>query len=526
MNKQISEKIIGRPQTERNEDLAQIIQEPISAIARGLTPNRIANIVDMARRGRLTDISDLAVEMLEKNTHLYSEISKRQRSITMLDWKLDPPPSPSREEERDTAMLEEILRDEFQSHWLNGMIHSATDAVLKGFSNQEIIWTSVNDGSSGQLILPSDVQFVSQRAFMLDEHNRNHLLLRGISGQGIPLRPYSWIQHRSRALSGYVGDMPLTRVLVWPFIFSVLPTRDLMEFLEVYGRPPIVGRYPVGATDAEKNTLRQAIQMIGHDARGMVPHGMEIEFNQAVAGGSDQYLSVIKWTEHAISKAILGGTLSSQTDDTGARSLGEVHDAGRLEIRNSDIKELEPTINRDLIYPLWMFNAKSYDNPRRRPRFSFDTNQAEDLQVFSTALPSLVQIGMRIPLSWAHDKLQIPEADEGEAILQAPESNPFDGLNFAGLSSEKVPTIGTKDDDEGQTILDELIGEITPEQYQSMIDPIIEPVLDALKAGGVVAAQGVIKELYSDMDAYEMEKLITRACFISEVVGMNYAENN
>lgn len=116
---------------------------------------------------------------------------------------------------------------------------------------------------------------------------------------------------------------------------------------------------------------------------------------------------MISWAERSASKAILGGTLTSQTDTTGARSLGEVHNEVRKEIRNADLTQLARTVTRDLIFPLQALNAATALDPRRLPRLTFDTTEPEDIASYADAIPKLA-VGMDIPTAWIHDKLRIP----------------------------------------------------------------------------------------------------------------------
>jgi phage gp29-like protein len=44
----------------------------------------------------------------------------------------------------------------------------------------------------------------------------------------------------------------LHRVLSWSFLFKNYGIRDVMEFLETYGLPSKIGKYPSGATEKEK----------------------------------------------------------------------------------------------------------------------------------------------------------------------------------------------------------------------------------------------------------------------------------
>ncbi|MDZ7902289.1 MAG: DUF935 family protein [Rheinheimera sp.] len=49
------------------------------------------------------------------------------------------------------------------------------------------------------------------------------------------------------------------------------------------------------------------------------------------------------------------------------------------------------------------------------PQFKFDIEEAEDIKLFSEALPALVNVGMKIPAAWAHQKLAIPQPEEQRA---------------------------------------------------------------------------------------------------------------
>ncbi|MCW7137487.1 DUF935 family protein [Escherichia coli] len=61
--------------------------------------------------------------------------------------------------------------------------------------------------------------------------------------------------------------------------------------------------------------------------------------------------------ERSISKAILGGTLTTEAGDKGARSLGEVHNEVRWKSGILIYVSWPRTLNRDLVYPLYALNT-------------------------------------------------------------------------------------------------------------------------------------------------------------------------
>ena len=500
-------------QTENDSRLALLQHHYSEHPASGLTPSKAATLLRAAEMGDLIDQCELAEDMEEKDSHLQSELGKRRNAILTMDWQITPPPNASAAEQRDAQMIEEILRD---ATWLDDCIFDATDAILKGFSCQEIEW---EQGLVGGLKLIRNVHWRDPAWFMTPQHERNTLRLRDGTADGVELAKFGWITHIAKAKTGYLSRIGLVRTLVWPFIYRNYSARDFAEFLEIYGLPLRLGKYPEGATNNEKNTLLRAVMSIGHNAGGIIPRGMEIEFEKAAEGNATEFMAMIDWAEKSMSKAILGGTLTSQSDGkTSTNALGNVHNEVRQELRDADLKRLAATLTRDLVYPLYALNCKSFNDARRIPRFEFDTAESEDINSFGEGLGRLVDIGFQIPLQWAQDKMQIPLAAEGEAVLSrgTMQTEPAEPPKSAVLSAGAPLTINAlhRDPDD---LIDEL--EPTAEEYESVIDPMLKPIVDAIRTGGYEYAQTRLAELYQDLDDDALEQMLTRALFVSDLIG-------
>lgn len=400
-----SSELTAGTQTSRIGYLAQEFGDHPS---RGLTPAKLARILEDAERGDLTSQARLGEDMEEKDAHIYAELSKRRRCVIGVDWRIEPPIDASPREKEDSARVEEIIRN---LDW-ETIVYDAAAAVLYGYSCQEIEW----DRSEGEW-LPKAVSYRPADWFMTPPDARDDLRLRTLGINGEPLRPFGWIVHRHKAKSGYLVRGALTRVLAWPFLFRNYSARDLAEFLEIYGLPLRLGKYPPGAGDEEKSTLMRAVVGIGHAAGGIIPEGMSIEFQEAAKGGGDPFVLMIDWAERSISKAILGGTLTSQTSASGggAYALGQVHNEVRRDILSSDLKQIAATMTHFLAEPLARLNTPM----TRMPRWVFDDRDIADIATYADALPKLVNVGLRIPVSWAHTQLGIPEAAEDEPVLEA-----------------------------------------------------------------------------------------------------------
>ena len=382
----------------------------------GLTPLKIHALLTQAEAGNMNAMLALFEDMEERDLHLLAEMSKRKRTVAKLDWSIKAPKNADANEQKYTEAISELIGiiENFED-----IITDSLDAIGKGFSCHELHWVR-----EGNVWLINDMQWHVPQRFIIDPFNQRELLLAGNGlGDDEPLWENAWLVHTHKAKSGYLVRGGLHRALVWSYVFKNYSVRDLAEFLEIYGLPLRLGTYPAGATDGEKLTLLRAVMEIGHRAAGIIPQGMMIDFKEAAKGSSDPFMDMIKWCEMSQSKAILGGTLTSQADGkSSTNALGKVHEETRLEIRDSDAKQLASSISRDVIGALMRINYPNV-SPRRYPKFVFDLAETEDIGVYSEALPKLVSIGMQIPAPWAHKRLGIPMVSGDEPVLSMAQAN-------------------------------------------------------------------------------------------------------
>jgi Mu-like prophage protein gp29 len=489
-------------QTEQ-EALAMVMKRTQEHPSSGITPNRAAQLLRDAERGDLTAQADLAFDMEEKDTHIFSELSKRRLAIQGLEWSIEPPENATPQEKKDAAMLDELLRD---AAWFEDGIVDSGDAILKGYSMQEIEW-----GWLGKMRVPVALHHRDAGLFNSNPDNLNELRLSDGSYHGLALQPFGWFRHLAKSRTGYVGTHGLVRTLVWPFIFKNYSVRDFAEFLEIYGLPMRVGKYPTGATAREKATLMQAVMDIGRRAGGIIPMGMTLDFQSAADGQADPFLAMIGWAEKSQSKAILGGTLTSDAGEKGARSLGEVHNEVRKEIRNADARQLRRSVNRDIIYPLQALNSSRPVDPCRLPSIKFDTGESEDMTAFAEAIPKLAA-GMPIPVSWIQDKLHIPQPNGNEPVFTITPAEPATIPAQASLAADDLKA-------DEQDAPDKLAAGIGPDELQNVVDPMLKPLIATIIKDGPEAAMKQATTLYPEMDDSALIDVLTRAIFVADLWG-------
>ena len=565
-------KRIEEPQSAR---LASIRQEFDRHPARGLTPAKLASIMQRAEQGDLVGQAELADDMEERDAHLYAELGKRRGAITALAWSIEEPDKATPEEEKLTEQVRDWV-GMITAHidgvdgGMEVLLQAMTGAVLQGFAPVELVWQLQTDSAGRQVRVP-DCTLQPQRWFTTSG-DRRRLVLRSETQllkpasalepavMGEELRPLAWLMHVHPARNGYLARQSLARVLFWPYLFKNYAVRDLAEFLEIYGLPLRLGKYPAGAGDAEKLALLRAVTEIGHNAAGIIPQGMALEFEAAAAGTEVPFAAMWDRMDAAESKAILGQTLTASEGQHGTQALGNVHNDVRMDIREADARLYERSFTAQVIAPLVALNVPGA-NPRRLPRLSLDTGEPEDLEVYANNLPKLAKAGLKIGVKWTHDKLRIPMAEEGEETLQAAEPPPALGgaggvpgavggaapgaapgtaaqppkpgdkpadktadtaadkakAKAAALATE-LPTSAAQPD-----LIDDLVAEQAG-QWQPLLGPMVEPLLaeidKALAAGeNLQSFAARLPELIPKLDAQPITAAIAQAAFAARLAG-------
>ena len=407
-----------------------------------LDPARLASAFAAADQGFITDQATLFELVEEQDAHIFSELAKRKRSVTGLGWKLTPPDDANQSEIDRTDELEDIMR---KIPRFEDMQYDLCDAIGKGLSAHETEW------QTGSTWFPKNYVWVPQREFKIDRTSGQLMYVKN----GVPeaLREWGWVVHEHRAKSGYIEQAALFRVLAWTYAYKAYNVRDMQRFLEMYGLPLRLGKYPAGIGDKQRDQLLKAVRNIGNDGAGVVPGNMSIEFVQAMKSGTvDDFLNATTYWERKQSMAILGGTLTSQADGkSSTNALGLIHDKIRREIMLHDVGQITPTMNSQVVRPIALINGMFPAD--RVPELAYQTEETPDQAKLVDVLSKAAEMGMEIDVEWAHKAVQIPRADKGAKLLVAgkpspavpPESSPADAAltRLVALASAADPDITT-----------------------------------------------------------------------------------
>ncbi|WP_026600531.1 DUF935 domain-containing protein [Methylomonas sp. 11b] len=450
-----------------------------------LDPTRLAAAFAQADQGYITDQATLFELVEEQDPHIFSELGKRRRAVTGLGWDLHPREDATQAEIDRTKELKDML---CKIPRFEDAQYDITDAIGKGLAALEIDWRT------GAEWVPQALNWVPQRELRIDIKTGALMYLK--NGAPEPLREWGWVVHEHRAKSGYIEQAALFRVLAWTYAYKAYNIRDMQRFLEVYGMPLRLGKYPSGIGKNERDQLLKAVRNIGNDGAGIVPSTMTIDFvTQTSTGNVTDFLNATEYWERKQSMAILGGTLTSQADGkTSTNALGVIHDKVRREIMLHDVRQLEPTLNSQIIKPIVLLNGLFPED--RMPVWRYDTADEVDQKALVDVLEKGAAMGLEIDVDWAHNALQIPRAGKDAKILTASgKPAAASPANAANAALTRLAALAKQQAD------GDIVGNYS-QQLAALCMPHEEAAIQQIAA--VVAAAGSFDEAIAGIEALNL----------------------
>lgn len=477
------------------------------------SPAQLAGILKAAAAGDLLSQARLFEDMEEKDVHIFSEMSTRRRAVAGLDYQILPADD-SKEAFEIASYVSDALshlsddqNDIAEITSVNSLVYALSDAIGKGISCAEIIWELRGKEYRIKSIRHRPLQF-----FQYHPKRPNELRLRNNTFEGEELIPGKWIVHVHPAKSGSPYRGALFRILAWLYIFRNYSLKAWVQFIESYGIPIRIGKYPPGTSQEEQDLLLRAISNIASDAAIIIPEGMSVDvINVVKTAGGNPHQALLEWSAREISKAILG---SPMTEDTGGSyAKAYVLNNVRIDILKSDASIIAGTITRQFIRPIVALN---FGTSAPVPSFVFDIPRPDDRKTDAEILKTLVEAGFTdIPVWWIRERFNIPAPADGDVTLR-------DSLT-GNVPTQRALNVKTQQDDithisSFQNSIDEMLQHIPGIDKAS--EALLRPLIDFIRsASSYDEISTRLAELYSELSGEELMKLIEKAVFIADLFG-------
>ncbi|MEG2268703.1 MAG: DUF935 family protein, partial [Acinetobacter sp.] len=262
-----------------------------------------------------------------------------QAMETRLDSVINAPWRFKEDHREQTEFLKEQV-----AYWHNEIITGAWEACPFGYSVMEANYKILEDGRftlNGIQVKPLE---------WFEPKNNGELIYREPQAnteinvfQKWPLKFF--LTRRKPSFKQPYGD-PLLSKLYWLWFFRTNSTKFWVKFLERFGSPLLVGK--VGGNSRTQDDIdAMTSALLNAHSQSVISIGSEDDVNTVgtnfSGAGSSAFEAFDTVLTRRIQKVVLGQTLTSGTDGTGSRALGEVHENVRKDKLNADIRLVTPT---------------------------------------------------------------------------------------------------------------------------------------------------------------------------------------
>lgn len=193
----------------------------------------------------------------------------------------------------------------FRSLDMYNLLIDVVEAKLKIFSVLEYSWDLV-DG----FMAPISYKKWDQKYFKFDEKTDRFLIDSGKDGLPIPDHVMVCRSRRKPILLSVLRD----------FILKEFGKESWASFIETFGEPLLIGKYPTGMGSTVRDELNTALDTIARSARGSMPKNAEIQVVETTrnTGDHEKFVNV---SDKSISIALLGH--ANAVEESTGMKIGE-----------------------------------------------------------------------------------------------------------------------------------------------------------------------------------------------------------
>lgn len=513
------------------------LQQP-TRMDRELSPSAIGQALKAADQGNFADLMGLGLLLEDRDTQWRTVLQSRKLAVVKLPISVEAAGDDDRHQ-RDAELAREILAQS----GIRRLLFDLLDGISKGFSVIEIEWAT-----GAAKWMPQRFVYRDPRLFRTKSDAPDAILWTANAAGNLGLDPDAplargrTITHKPMLASIPAPQAGLCRLGVWLWMFKSFGIRDWVEFLEGFGQPLRVGKYPASATAAEKAVLRQAVLELGRAAGVIVPQGMELKLDGIgdSKAAPDLHLKLVSYFDQQASKLVLGQTTTTDAIG-GGHAVSKEHNEVRGDIRDADAADLAETLERDLLRIAIDLNHGPPPDGLY-PQIKIAEPESADISVLTTALKELVPLGLLVEQSVVRDRIGLPDPPEGvapELLLRAPSrasdvlgaSNaPGDTQSASGAAPPPVTIPGQKVAAQQMLALFnalppprdgiDTLAEDALADWEEQMAPLVGGLEDLLNdASSLEDARDRLAEAIQSMDITRLGNALAQSQFFARVAG-------
>ena len=300
-----------------------------------LTPTVLAGLIRQRNEGTFQPWVDLGAEFLAKNPHLLTQLGVRRASVSETRFLVRPGKGTNAQGARRAARdFEELLaRWKARQEW-DLVLGQIVQAEWWGRSLHELLWSD----ESG-VMAPERVAWIHPRRlsyacpvgdpepWTIRLHDPDDPRSPFYGAYGVPISRWhsdKFVLHETAPLGVHRTGEGLFSGAVWYLLMYEWSWRDLMQLVELLGRPGVIGYYAAGGAKAANTTVKfdggrnaspeeqtalvTAVRNVSGSLRAVLSDTTRVEPLKWDAASSPLQLEAIRHLEALLSKLVNGTT--------------------------------------------------------------------------------------------------------------------------------------------------------------------------------------------------------------------------
>ena len=424
------------------DPVMQIIQPQardrwLSSAAREYTPETIETTIRGALSGNLVaqwqmfDLMEGTWYRLQKN------LQEVKSAVLGVDWTIQAWAEEGSKPSAQAQLRKKLLNDAIWSmrpkaakdeNDFEGMLWNLMDCWGKGFSVQEIDWELSNLKSEiSNLIVPRATRWIHPRYYgYAPDGDELMLCMREIRQQGtgvrdqgtadfVPFPAHKFLIGISKEKAGHPIGGSLLRCLGFWWVVTNFSGEWMLNFAQLFGQPIRWATYDP-SNKGLLDVICEMLENMGSSGWAAMPAGTALELKEAAKSGADNPQAfLLQFAEKICDIRILGQTLTTDVGASGSRALGDVHQTVRGDVIDKVAGLCARILNQQFIPA---FCEVNFGDSGECPYFAPARKEAQNELAMAQRDEILIRNGMIFPQNYAHERFNVPIAQEGEPVLE------------------------------------------------------------------------------------------------------------
>lgn len=448
-----------------------------------------------------------------RDPQVFSCFQQRRLAVTSKEWDVE-----AGAEDKQSQMAAEFLREQLSDVGFDNAMGKMLHGLFYGYAVAECMW-----GKDGRHFTLDTIKVRKARRFRYDDEGGLRLLTQIDAVEGELMEPRKfWTFNAGADNDDEPYGLGLGHWCYWPVWFKKNGLKFWAMYLDKFGMPTGVGKYPAGTTAEDQRKLLNAVAAIQSDSGIIIPDGMMIDLLEATRAGTSDNKSFHDTMDAAIAKVILSQTMT--TDNGSSRSQGEVHEDVKEEVIKADADLICSSFNNQVA--LWL---TEWNFPNAvPPRVWRDIEPPEDLDARAERDTKIYNLGYEptedyIKETYGEGFVKKQPVEPPAVLPGLPGGPPLKGKALAPVDPAKAAAEAELAFAEAKARTDDPVTRLADQALivgNAPLAQLVDDIRDLIdKSVDLAEFQASLLEAYPKIDVSNVAALIRDALIVAELNG-------